>query len=459
MPGTPTDRLPPQIKFIAWNEAAERFSYYGMSSILTLHMMNRLGLGAAAAERNFHLFGFAVYLTPLLGAWIADRFWGRYRTILWLSFGYVAGHATIALWESAAGLYAGMALIALGAGGIKPCASAFAGDQIPEGNDRLVSRVYDLYYWMINLGSLASVFAIPLLNQVAGPRIAFGVPGVAMAFALVVFWTGRRAFVRRAPSGPTSSGFFRVVGSALAAFPRRRAGAHWLDGAAGDHPADAVAGVKAVLRIGGVFAAVAVFWALFFQYASSWTVQAEQMRRDLFGWTMPPEWPQNLDAGLVLLLIPLFALGLYPAVERAGVRVTPLRKMATGMFVMTFSFVAAAAVEAALQAGLSPHVGWQVPQYLFLAVGEVLVSVTALEFAYGQAPRRMKSVVMALWYLTISAGQLLTAVVAGVNRFHGVAYFAFFAALMLGAAVAFALVAWRYRPVESPEPAVPAAAG
>jgi POT family proton-dependent oligopeptide transporter len=457
MPGPRTERLPPQIKFIAWNEAAERFSYYGMSSILTLHMVNRLGLGPAAAERNFHLFGFALYLTPLLGAWIADRFWGRYRTILWLSFGYVAGHATIALWESAAGLYAGMALIALGAGGIKPCASAFAGDQIPPGNDRLVGRVYDLYYWMINLGALASTLAIPLLNQYAGPRIAFGVPGVAMAFALLVFWAGRRAYVRSAPTGRASSGFLRVVGSALAALPRRRAGAHWLDG--GDQPAEAVAGVKAVLRIGGVFAAVAVFWALFFQYASSWTVQAEQMRRDLFGWTMPPEWPQNLDAGLVLVLIPLFALGVYPAVERAGVRVTPLRKMATGMFVMTLSFVAAAAVEAALQAGLRPHVVWQVPQYLFLAVGEVLVSVTALEFAYGQAPQRMKSVVMALWYLTISAGQLLTAVVAGVNRFHGVAYFAFFAALMLGAAVAFALVAWRYRPVELVEPAVPAAAG
>jgi proton-dependent oligopeptide transporter, POT family len=458
MPEPAADRLPPQITFIAWNEAAERFSYYGMSSILTLHMVNRLGLGAAAAERNFHLFGFAAYLTPLLGAWIADRHWGRYRTILWLSFGYVAGHATIALWESAAGLYTGMMLIALGAGGIKPCASAFAGDQIPQGNDRLVSRVYGVYYWMINLGSLASTFAIPLLNQYAGPRIAFGVPGAAMAFALAVFWAGRRGYVRLAPTGPSRTGFFRVVGSALAALPRRRSGTHWLDGALGDQPAEAVAGVKAVFRIAGVFAAVAVFWALFFQYASSWTVQAEQMRRDLLGWTMPPEWPQNLDAGLVLALIPLFALGVYPAVERAGLRVTPLRKMAAGMFVMTLSFVAAAAVEAALQAGLRPHVGWQVPQYLFLAVGEVLVSVTALEFAYGQAPRRMKSVVMALWYLTISLGQLLTAVVAGVNRFHGVAYFAFFAALMLGAAVAFALVAWRYRPVELPESAAAAPA-
>jgi POT family proton-dependent oligopeptide transporter len=132
--------------------------------------------------------------------------------------------------------------------------------------------------------------------------------------------------------------------------------------------------------------------------------------------------------------------------------------MAAGMFVMVLSFVAAAAVEASLQAGLRPHVAWQVPQYLFLAVGEVLVSVTALEFAYGQAPRRMKSAVMALWYLTISAGQLLTAVVAGLNRFHGVAYFTFFAALMLGAAVAFSLVAWRYRPADLPEPAATAAA-
>jgi POT family proton-dependent oligopeptide transporter len=77
-------------------------------------------------------------------------------------------------------------------------------------------------------------------------------------------------------------------------------------------------------------------------------------------------------------------------------------------------------------------------------VGEVLVSVTALEFAYSQAPAKLKSFVMGLWFLTIASGSLLTAVVAWLNRFHGVAYFVFFAALQLAAALVFALVAWWY---------------
>jgi proton-dependent oligopeptide transporter, POT family len=135
------------------------------------------------------------------------------------------------------------------------------------------------------------------------------------------------------------------------------------------------------------------------------------------------------------------------------VRVTALRKMTAGMFVTVLSFVAAAVVESALAAGGRPHVAWQIPQYLFLAVGEVLVSVTALEFAYSQAPRRSKSLVMGLWYLTIASGSLLTAVVASVNRFHGVAYYVFFAALMLAAAVVFTLVAWWYPEARAPRPA------
>lgn len=443
------ERLPAQIKFIAVNEAAERFSYYGMASILTLHMVNRLGLSEAAASRNYHLFGFALYLTPLVGAFIADRYWGRYRTILWLSFGYVAGHATIAAFESVAGLYAGLVLLAVGAGGIKPCASAFAGDQVPRADAKVVSRVYDLYYAAINIGSLASTLVIPVLNATVGPRVAFGVPGLAMAFALLVFWLGRRSYRQVAPTGPNPHGFFRVVGRALvggAGRPGAPAG-DWLERAGDVHPPEAIAGARAVFRISAVFAPVAVFWSLFFQYGSTWTVQAEAMDRRILGRTIPPEWPQNLDAGFVLLLIWLFVSYLFPALERRGVRVTALRKMTVGMFVTVLSFVAAAAVQGALEAGLRVPVAWQIPQYLFLSIGEVLVSVTALEFAFTQAPRQMRSAIMALWYLTISLGQLLTALVAAANRFRGVPFFLFFAALMLAAALVFAWIAFRYRPV------------
>jgi POT family proton-dependent oligopeptide transporter len=410
-------RYPPSIKFLAWNEAAERFSYYGMTSILSLYMARNLNVPEHRSIAYFQVFTFAVYFMPLVGAAIADAFLGRYRVILWLSLGYVAGHATLAFWDSGWGLAVGLGLIAVGAGGIKPCASAFAGDQIPANDRGLLARLYDLYYWMINLGSTAGTLLIPLLLDHVSPRVAFGVPGLVMAVALAIFWVGR--------------GTYRHVPPAI---ERRRSPV------AADEPG---AG-GALLRILAVFAPVSAFWALFFQYGSSWTLQADRMNREVLGFQLAAGQVQTLDAVLVLVLIPLFAVEIYPALERAGLRVTPLRKMTAGMFVMVLSFVAAAMVEQALLAGDRPHVAWQVPQYLFLAVGEVLVSVTALEFAYSQAPPRLKSLVMGLWYLTVASGSLLTAVVAWLNRFQGVAYYAFFAALMLAAAVVFALVAWWY---------------
>ncbi len=445
-PRAATDRLPRSIAFLAWNEAAERFSYYGMTSILALHLVRHLRLPEHAAVAWYQLFTAAVYLLPIAGAWIADRAWGRYRTILWLSLGYVVGHAVLAVTDGGWGLAAGLALIAVGAGGIKPCASAFAGDQIDPGAPRLLARVYDLYYWMINLGSTASTLLIPWLYERWGGPVAFGAPAVAMALALAVFLAGRRRYVRLPPAGATGHGLLRVLASALRRRAARRPGRGWLDGARLDHGEEAVAAVAALGRIAEVFAAVAAFWALFFQYGSSWTLQAERMRRDLLGHVFPAGQVQTLDAVLVLLLIPAFSLGLYPALARRGLRVTALGKMTAGMFVMVLSFAAAAGVERALEAGLAPHVAWQLPQYLLLAIGEVLVSVTALEFAYGEAPPSMKSAVMGLWYLTISAGSLLTALVAALDRFRGVAYFAFFAVLMLAAALAFARIAARYRP-------------
>ncbi len=140
------DRYPPQIKYIVGNEACERFSFYGMRSILTIYMLQYLAFVEPDAKAYFHWFVMATYLTPLVGGWIADRWWGRYRTILWISLGYVAGHAVLAVWETPAGLFAGLALIAAGAGGIKPCVSAFVGDQFRPDQRTLFDRVYGWFY-------------------------------------------------------------------------------------------------------------------------------------------------------------------------------------------------------------------------------------------------------------------------------------------------------------------------
>jgi POT family proton-dependent oligopeptide transporter len=310
---------------------------------------------------------------------------------------------------------------------------------------------------MINLGSTASTLAIPWLRSRYGPSVAFGVPGLFMALALGLWWAGRRRYRYALPTGHNPHSFLHVVARAVKRFGTGRPGEHWL-GVAGDlHPPEAVEGARAVLRIIGVFAPIAVFWALFFQYGSSWVLQAREMDPAVLGFTVVPEQVQVLNAVFVLLLIPVFSRLVYPALERSGREVSALGKMQAGMFVSVFSFVCASAIQYALDAGVRPSIGWQVPQYFFISAGEVLVSVTALEFAYTQAPPSMKSTIMGLWFVTIGVGSLLTASVASLNVFSGAGYFVFFTALMLGGALAFRAVARHYRPPVLPPAPAPVA--
>jgi POT family proton-dependent oligopeptide transporter len=437
-------RYPPQIKYIVGNEACERFSFYGMRSILVTYMLTSLLYSQQDAKAYFHYFVAATYLTPLIGGWIADRFWGRYRTILWISFAYVLGHAVLALWETRTGLFVGLGLIASGAGGIKPCVSAFVGDQFGPEQKPLMQRVYGWFYWSINLGSAAAYTVIPQIRAEYGSSAAFALPGVFMAIALAVFWAGTRHYVTSPPSGPDPHGFLHVVTDAARKLGTGSPGQHWLDGARERHPDEAIEGAKAVFRIMGVFAAVTLFWALFDQKSSSWVIQARQMDPDVGFRTILPEQLQAANPFLVMTLIPLFTWGVFPFLERRGVSLAPLRKMTAGMFVTVLSFAAAALVQTLIDDGRTPNILWQLPQYVLLTTGEVLVSVTGLEFSYTQAPRAMRSTIMSIWFLTVFLGNLLTAVVTNLVRLDGAAYFWFFAGLMLAAAFAFRLVARRY---------------
>jgi len=439
------DSYPPQIKYVVGNEACERFSFYGTASILALYMNEHLLYGERDAKAYYHYFVMATYLTPLVGGWIADRFLGRYRTILWISFAYVLGHAVLAFWETRAGLLVGLALVAAGAGGIKPCVSAFVGDQFGPEQRPLLERIYGWFYWIINLGSGTAKLLVPLLLMRFGPRPAFALPGLLMALALAVYVSGRRHYAKAPPSGPNPHGFLAVVRAAVRRLGTARPGEHWLDPARAEHPGEAVDGARAVLRIMGVFAAVTLFWTLFDQKGSSWVFQARQMDRVVGGYELSAAQLQALNPFLVLMLIPLFTWGVFPLLARRGVDLSPLRKMTVGMYVTVLSFVAAAIVQTLLDAGRAPHVLWQIPQYVLLTVGEVLVSVTGLEFSYTQAPRAMRSTIMSLWFLTVFLGNLLTAVVTEAVTLEGASYFWLFAALMLGAAIAFRAVARRYR--------------
>jgi POT family proton-dependent oligopeptide transporter len=439
-------RYPPQIRFVIGNEALERFAFYGTRSILTSYLVTFLVFPERDAKAWFHAFLMAAYLTPLVGGWLADRFWGRQATILRFSLLSIAGYGVLALWRAPEGFAVGAALVAIGAGGILPCVSAFVGEQLPRGEPALLERVYGWFYWVINLGAAAASLAVPYLLERHGAAVAFAVPSVAMTAATLVFWWGRRHYVNAPPSGPKPHGFVRVLARALRRFGTHRAGEHWLDAARDVHPAPAVEGAKAVVRVLGIFAAVTVFWALFDQTGSSWVVQAEKMDLQVGAWTLAPAQLQALNPALVAVLVPLFTVLVFPWLERRGRLLGPLAKMRVGMVATVLSFVAAATVQMIVDAGWAPSVLWQFPQYLLLTAGEVLVSVTGLEFSYTQAPRSMRSAIMSIWFLTVFLGNLLTLSVLTLVELGDAASLWFFAGLMLAATVAFGAMARRVPP-------------
>jgi POT family proton-dependent oligopeptide transporter len=432
--------MPPGIPYIVGNEAAERFSFYGMKSILvvfmTQHLLSSMGgpdfMNEIESRKWLHLFVASAYFFPVIGGILADAFLGKYLTILLLSLVYCAGHLCLALMdmpqpllaatlEPRGWLLAGLALIAIGSGGIKPCVSAHVGDQFGKSNRHLLERVFGWFYFAINFGSFFSTLLTPWLLEHYGAGWAFGVPGLLMAVATLVFWLGRHRFVHVPPRGPAY--FAETFGDE---------------------------GLAAIARLVPLYLLVAVFWSLYDQTGSAWVQQAERMDRRFLGYEWLPSQIQAINPLLVLLFIPLFGLVLYPAVGRV-VAFTPLRRILAG-FVLT---VAAFAISATAQglidaesarltaAGLGPEaarwpsVAWQLAAYVVITAAEILVSITCLEFSYTQAPPQMKSFVMSLYLLSVSLGNQFTAAVnwlieiaGGTSTLTGASYYWFFTGCM-----------------------------
>ncbi len=418
----PSRQLPSGIPFIIGNEAAERFSFYGMRAVLVVFMTQYLldgsGIAAPMSEEEakgwFHLFVSAVYFTPLFGALISDGLLGKYRTIILLSLVYCLGHFALALDHTRLGLLLGLGLIALGSGGIKPCVSAHLGDQFGASNAHLLPRSFGWFYFAINLGAFASTLATPWLLQQAGPAWAFGVPGVLMVTATLIFWAGRQRFVHIPPGG---LGFMRETLSSD--------------------------GLLTLARLLGLYLFVAVFWSLFDQTGSAWVLQAGSMDRTLFGFELLPAQLQAANPLLVMLLVPTLSYLVYPAIQRRW-GLSELRKIGLGMLLGALAFAITGWAQLQIDSGQIPSIGWQLLAYLALTSGEVMVSITCLEFSYTQAPNRMKSFVMAFFMLSIALGNLFTSavnfVIEGRDLLQGADYYLFFTLLMAMTALLFALV-------------------
>lgn len=421
--------IPKGIPYIVGNEAAERFSYYGMRAILVIFLTQYLRdasgelapLSDAEAKSIYHYFLTAAYFFPVLGAFISDLWLGKYRTIIWLSIVYCIGHLILAIFETKEGVMWGLGFIALGAGGIKPCVSAHVGDQFGKSNQHLFSKVFGWFYFSINFGAFISTLLTPWLlrQEMFGPHVAFGVPGLLMLLATIVFWMGRHKFVH-IPADPV--GFKRELFAGI--------------------------GLQALFKLGLLYAFIAVFWAVYDQNGSDWVLQAENMDRSFLGITWDAAQIQALNPVLVLFFIPLLSYLIYPFVDRFW-KVTASRKIAVGMLLILPVLAVIIHVQSMIDAGQTPSIRWHVLAFALLTAAEVMIYQTGLEYSYTQAPKALKSFMMSLYLLSISIGNLFTAQVnkyvvkmeESGNPMTKIEYFSFFQKIVLVSVILFIIVA------------------
>ena len=251
-----------------------------------------------------------------------------------------------------------------------------------------------------------------------------------MALATLLFWLGRKEFVHVPPRGRAYLKDLREKEN-----------------------------LWALIKLWGIFSFVILFWALFDQIGTLWQVQARELDRIIPQWVplwggyelLPAQVSAVFNPLFILLLVPIFSKFIYPMLEQVTV-LTPLKKMGIGLWLMVLAFALVSMIQELLVDGHNLHISWQIVACLILTASEVMVSITCLEFAYTQSPKSMKSLVMALFLLTVSLGNYLTSAIKflltdshGQSVLDGAQEFWFWTLLMAGGAILYSFLSPRYK--------------
>ncbi|CAB3409589.1 unnamed protein product [Caenorhabditis bovis] len=363
-------KWPKQTFLIIGNELCERFSFYGMRAVLTLYFVNVLHFKNAHATVFFHAFTVVSYSSPILGSILADGYIGKFWTIFSVSILYAIGQILLASasiapddnpihpWLDMLGLL----IIGIGTGGIKPCVSAFGGDQFPAHYTKMISYFFSMFYFSINAGSLISMYLTPYLRSVpcfgndSCYPMAFGVPAILMILATLIFMAGS-FWYKKVP--PKENVISRVMATISRALKNKSSGiprSHWIEHSLDGHVCSKskvcrelhgkcaerkfVEDVKVLFRVCLMMLPVPMFWALYDQQGSTWVIQAISMDAHITdSWTLIPDQMGFLNAFMILLMIPIFQSGIYPFVEKIGIKLTLLRKMTAGGLLTATAFI------------------------------------------------------------------------------------------------------------------------
>ncbi len=410
-------RHPTGFWFIFWGELAERCAYYGVRALFVVYMVNVLFVESEpdyAKRKEFsesvaYIFKAACYFLPLLGGLIADRYLGKYWTIVGFAVPYVFGPILLGLpihWV----YYLGLGILALGTGVTKPNISTLMGmtyDQKRPGDTQLRSDAFFMFYFAINLGSVFSYALLPWVSIQFGYPVAFAIPSVLMAVALAFFALGKKHY-------------------AVEVIQRRQA-----------TPEEKAERRRVLARIFGIFAMIILWWAIYDQNDVTWTLFIQDhVDLNILGFTLLPNQLHVLNPFLVLILVPVLTL-LFKWLDPTGQKFPATRKMMIGFLIMAVAIgCLSVAGFLATSTGARVSMGWVVLAFFLLTVSEVLVSTVGLELAFTAAPNSMKSFVTACFLVTVALGNLANILIARLYAPLGPGpFFALMAGLMAASAV------------------------
>ncbi|XP_072973626.1 protein NRT1/ PTR FAMILY 8.3-like [Typha angustifolia] len=480
--------------FILGTECCERLAYYGIAKNLVTYLSTKMQEGNVAAARNIMIWQGTCYLTPLIGAVIADSYLGKYRTIAVFSVIYFIGMVTLTLsaavptfkphecvgticpqasLSQSIMLFVGLYMIALGAGGIKPCVSSFGADQFDDTDP--VERTkkgsfFNWFYFSINMGAFISGTVMVWIQDNYGWGLGFGIPTLFMGLAIGNFFIGSKIYRFQKPGGSPLTRVCQVVVAAIHKWNTdlpRDISLHELDGKTSaiegsrklEHTAEfkfldkaaivttfdanydtlsspwrlctitQVEEVKILIRMFPIWATSIVFSAVYAQNSSMFLEQGMVLDKRIGGFNIPPASLSTFDVISVIVWVPIYDRVLVPTARRFTGKergFSELQRLGIGLFLSILAMTAAALVETKRlqiakadglihqKVAVPMSILWQIPQYSLVGAAEVFTCIGQVEFFYDQAPDAMRSLCSAFALLTVAFGSYLSSFILTV---------------------------------------------
>ncbi|KAG0339121.1 peptide transporter ptr2 [Podila humilis] len=489
------------IPLAAWliivTELCERFAYYGASLLFQRYMLTRLKLekgNATAINRGFTFFSYA---TTIFGAIVADKWLGKFKTVLIFAIVYTLGlvllsvsaidslQDTVALPGFIVALYC---LISWGTGGIKSNVSAFAAEQVPSedyahptkpgytiNHAVTVERIFRYFYMAINVGGLLGQGITPPVSKKHWD-VAYTISAGVFIVGIIVFASGRKQYYDRPPNGTVLGKTYRCVAYAFRNRRSRPAGTHWtlaaLAAEDGTHEWNNafVYDIERTYHACKVFMVYPVYWALYNNMSDNFVNMGINMSRPDF---ITPEMLSFVNSAVIVIFIPVLDTVVFPMFRKAGFKLGPINRITIGFVIVSCCFVYVTVLQHFLYqagpyynfTGENPSTGetillpedpemrinnisiWlQLPAYIFIGISEIFASATGLEFAFRSATAELKSVVMSLFLATNAFGSLIGMILAIWSNDPNFVYlYGFQAAAMF---VMTGLFSWRFHKLD-----------